>query len=842
MAQKRDDKSQDLVRRFAKLGPSTNPIMGTDVPSLELSFVNHLEFSLARDEYSVTPLDAYKSLVLTVRDRLIERWVVTHQEYYRRDAKRVYYLSMEFLIGRLLQNALINLGLEDKMAQALQNLGYNLEDLYDLEVEAGLGNGGLGRLAACFLDSMATLELPAYGYGIRYEYGIFSQKIENGEQIECPDEWLRFGNPWEIQRPAHAFSVKFYGRIQEYLDENGKPRFNWIDTDDVLAIAYDTPVPGYQNNTVNNLRLWAARSGEAFNLDYFNHGDFDRAMADKIESETISRVLYPKDDFFEGRELRLKQEYFLVSATLQDIILRFKKSAPQPADFSAFSQKVAIQLNDSHPSLAIPELMRILIDVEGLEWETAWDITSRTFSYTNHTVLPEALEKWPVELIELVLPRHLEIIYEVNRRFLQTIHLQYPGEPERVRNVSIIEESDPKKVRMARLAIVGSHSINGVSSLHTEILKSRFFRYFYEIWPGKFNNKTNGISQRRWLRGCNPDLADLISRHIGNHWLPNLGELEKLRAISSDKDLVRDWGKIKRKNKVRLAEYIEKYCNISVNVDSIFDVHVKRLHEYKRQLLAVLHVITLYNRIKSSRRIQITPRTVIFAGKAAPGYFMAKLIIRLINAVGEVVNNDPDSNDRLKVVFLANYSVTLAERIIPAADLSEQISMAGTEASGTGNMKLALNGAITIGTLDGANIEIREEVGEEDFFIFGLTAEEVDRLKQTGYDPRNFYDRNQELQKAVDMISSGYFSKDQPDLFKPIVESLLQNDQYLVLADFENYIKCQEKVAKAYRNRSLWTTMSILNTAGMGKFSTDRTIREYADEIWGVESIKIAFP
>lgn len=831
------------IKPLEKLSPSTNAFMGMDVGSLEEDFVDHLEFSLAKDEYSATKRDCFVSLALTVRDRLIERWIETQQSYYREGAKRVYYLSMEFLVGRLLGNALINLGLYQNIQKALHELGYTLEDLRELEAEAGLGNGGLGRLAACFMDSMATLELPGYGYGIRYEYGIFSQRIKEGNQVEAPDKWLRFGNPWEIERPEYSYPVKFYGKVNEYTDKKGRLRFDWADTDDVMAMAYDIPVPGYRNNTVNNLRLWSAKSSHAFNLDYFNHGDYERAVLDKIQSEVISTVLYPRDDVFQGRELRLKQEYFLASATLQDIVRRFKKTHPEKTEFQDFSDKVAIQLNDTHPTIGIPELMRILIDIEGLDWEPAWQITVETFGYTNHTILPEALENWPVNLLARVLPRHVQIIYEINRRFMQDVGRTYPNDVDRLRTMSIIGEGQEQKVRMARLAMVGSHSINGVSALHTEILKKHVFKDFYEFCPEKFNNKTNGITPRRWLKVCNPELAQLISNHIGEGWVTDLYQLKKLLALAEDASFRKEWRRVKRSNKKRLARYIARHNNLDVNLDSLFDCQAKRIHEYKRQILNALHCVTLYNRIKANPQNEHLPRTVIFTGKAAPGYFMAKLSIKLINSIAEVVNNDPEMDDKLKVVFLANYCVTLAERIIPAADLSEQISTAGTEASGTGNMKFALNGALTIGTLDGANIEVREEVGEENIFIFGLKADEVTDLKQSGYRPRDYYANNSELKQVIDMIKDGYFSKSQPDLFEPIIDTLLdQGDQYMVLADYADYVNCQERISTAYRDQSFWTRMSVVNVASMGKFSSDRAIQEYAQDIWHAKPVPITIP
>jgi len=824
-----------------KLTPSTNEFQGTGLEELKQSFINHLEYSLAKDEYSATPRDYYKSLVYTVRDRLIERWIETQQTYYEKSAKRVYYLSLEFLIGRLLGNAMINLGLKEKLTNALKELELNIEELEEIESDAGLGNGGLGRLAACFMDSMATLNLPGYGYGIRYDFGIFFQRIRDGWQVETPDNWLRYGYPWEIERPEYIYPVKFFGRVKQYTDERGIFKCEWEDTQEVMAMAYDIPVPGYRNNTVNNLRLWSAKATREFNLDYFNHGDYERAVSDKCQSETISRVLYPNDNIFEGKELRLKQEYFFVSATLQDIIRRYLKTNPE--GFDAFPQEVAIQLNDTHPAVAIPELMRILVDNHELGWEKAWDITVKTFAYTNHTVLPEALEKWRVGLFEHVLPRHVQIIYEINRRFLEEVSNKYPGNTGRLQRMSIFQEGKEKLIRMANLAIIGSHSVNGVSHLHTEILKKDLFRDFYELWPQKFNNKTNGITQRRWLKLCNPSLSGLITEKIGDGWVKDLFELEKLVPFAHDTGFQKEWQKSKMENKKRFSDYILKNTGLVVNPDSLFDCHVKRFHEYKRQLLNLLHIIYLYNRIKSNPDFIQVPRTFIFAGKAAPGYFMAKLIIKLINSVARIINEDRDTQNRLKVVFLENYDVSLAEKIIPAADVSEQISTAGTEASGTGNMKFALNGALTIGTLDGANVEIKEEVGEENIFIFGLTAEQIVNLRQAGYNPWNYYNHNPHLKKVMDMISGGAFSPSHPDLFKPITDSLIfHGDRFMLLADFDSYIKCQEQVSETYLNREKWNAMSIMNVARIGRFSSDRTVREYAEEIWGVKQIKIEIP
>ncbi|HKY06994.1 MAG TPA: glycogen/starch/alpha-glucan phosphorylase [Candidatus Binatia bacterium] len=804
------------------------------IPVLKASIERHLTDSLAQDRFTATELGRYNSFALAVRDQLIRRWLHTQRTYDNADPKRVYYLSLEFLLGRMLGNNLINLQRFDESAQALRELGYRLEDLREVEWDAGLGNGGLGRLAACFLDSFATLQLPAYGYGIRYEYGIFFQHIRDGFQVETPDNWLRYGNIWEIPRPEKIYLVQFYGRVVQ--SENGHgPRTEWVDTDNVIAMAYDFPIPGYGNATANNLRLWSAKSTREFDLDYFNHGDYLRAVEDRDKTETISKILYPNDNVSAGKELRLRQEYFFVSATLQDIVARYLKSHQT---FDAFPDKVAIQLNDTHPALAIPELMRLLLDQHYLSWEQAWDITTRTFAYTNHTVLPEALEQWPVTLIEKVLPRILLIVYEINRRLMETVEQRFPGDSERLGRMSLFEESAEKKLRMAHLAIVGSHSINGVSSLHTGILTNELFRDFSEFYPGRFNNKTNGITQRRWLLLCNPRLAQLISRRLGDGWITDLKLLRDLAPLAEDAGFRAEWRHAKRENKLDLAALILQKTKIVVRPDSIFDCQIKRIHEYKRQLLNVLHLIYLYNRIKDGK--EIFPRTALFAGKAAPGYDMAKLIIRLITGVAERINNDEEAAALLKVVLIPNYGVSLAEKIIPAADLSEQISTAGTEASGTSNMKFALNGALIIGTLDGANVEIREEVGADNIFILGLTADEVRAAKDTGYRPRHYYDNNPELRRIIEMIAGDYFSGNKTGLFKPIVESLLdRGDPYMVLADFEAYIDCQTRAASTYVDAESWTRKCILNVANMGKFSSDRTIEQYAREIWAAEPVAV---
>ncbi|QOV92500.1 glycogen/starch/alpha-glucan phosphorylase [Humisphaera borealis] len=825
--------------------------LGNDALALQESFIDHLQYTLAElPKHIDSEWEPYVALVLAVRDRMIERWIKTQDAYYEQDAKRVYYMSLEFLMGRTMGNSLVNMGLLDQTTKALHQLGYKLEELRDAEWDAGLGNGGLGRLAACFLDSMATMGYPSYGYGIRYDYGIFHQRIVNGQQVETPDAWLRYGNPWEIARSGDKFTVNFNGRVNTYVDGNGKLTNEWVDTRAVLATPYDTPIPGFGGKTVNTLRLWSAKAVNDFNFEDFNEGDYVRSVEKRAQSESISRVLYPNDNTLRGKELRLAQEYFFCAATLQDVIRRYKKryhmyDEPRGLKtFDRFAEKTAIQLNDTHPALAIPELMRILIDLEGLGWEEAWDITTNTFAYTNHTVMPEALERWPVAMMAYLLPRHLQIILEINSRFLALVRERFPGDDARLSRMSIIEEGSEQRVRMATLAMVGSHSVNGVAALHTDILKAELFRDFYEMWPDKFSNKTNGVTQRRWLLKCNPGLANLISGVAGRGWITDLFELRKLEPLAEDPAFQEKWRAVKRVNKLLLARLIQsKYRKqgkqITLNPDSLFDCQVKRMHEYKRQLLNVLHVITLYNQIKDNPNADHTPRTVIFGGKAAPGYYTAKLIIRLINAVGDVVNNDPVVGDRLKVAFMPDYRVSLAEVIFPASDLSEQISTAGTEASGTGNMKFALNGALTIGTMDGANIEIREEVGDDNIFIFGLTAEQVNEVKQH-YNPWDYYNSNGQLKRVLDMIGSGYFSGGDATVFAPIVDSLLYGgDRYLLLADYASYIECQQRVSQMYRDPHEWTKRSILNVARMGKFSSDRVIKQYAEEIWNAVPVDV---
>ena len=804
--------------------------------SLSNQFAENLEFRLIRDRITATGEDAYFALSLAIRDRLVRKWLRTQHHYIEKDVKRVYYLSLEFLMGRLLGNSLINMDYYDECSKILKEDGYSLEEIREFEHDMGLGNGGLGRLASCYLDSMATLELPAFGYGIRYEFGIFKQAIENGYQVEYPDSWLHNGNPWDIFRRDLEYRVKFYGKAVEELKPDGTYKFNWIDTEDVLAVGYDIPVPGFKNDTVNNLRLWQAKSCSDFSFKEFNAGDYVAAVSSKTDSETISKVLYPNDSYVEGKFLRLKQQYFFVSATLQDIIRKYKINH---VNFGKFAEKNTIQLNDTHPVIAIPELMRILIDEEGLSWKKAWEITTKTFAYTNHTVVPEALEEWSLQLFEELLPRHIQIVYEINRRFLEEVKKNYTTDSKVLSNLSIINEQNGKSVRMANLAIVGSFAVNGVAALHTEILKTRIFPHFNKIYPGKFINITNGITPRRWLKTANPFLSNIITDKIGEGWVYNLDELHKLENFIEDDNFREDFRNAKWLNKKLLIDFIEGENGIKINPESMFDVQIKRFHEYKRQLLNVLHIITLYNRIKDNPKLEMVPRTIIFAGKAAPAYAMAKLIIKLINSVADVVNNDLDVGDKLKVVFIPDYSVTLAEKIIPAADLSEQISMAGLEASGTGNMKFALNGALTIGTMDGANIEIREEVGKENIFIFGLLAEEVVKLKSSGYNPKTFYNSNEMLKRVIDTIAENYFSKKEPGIFKSIVDSMLGTDYYCLLADYQSYVDEQDKVSKLYFNTEEWTKKAIRNVAGVGKFSSDRSIREYAENIWKVEPVKI---
>ncbi|HET8798087.1 MAG TPA: glycogen/starch/alpha-glucan phosphorylase [Thermoanaerobaculia bacterium] len=790
------------------------------------TFAHRMMYSVARDEFNATEENVLQALAYAVRDRLMDRWFVTQDRYYRDDVKRVYYLSAEFLLGRLLVSNILNLGALPQYQDALLRLGMDLEELVDRENDAGLGNGGLGRLAACFLDSASTLGIPFYGYGIRYEYGIFRQAIRGGEQVEAPDNWLRYGNPWEVARPDVVFPVKFYGRVEQWIDEVGRSRMRWVDTTDVYAMAYDMAVPGYRNDVVNSLRLWAAKSSREFDLEKFNAGAYVAAVEDKTSSENISKVLYPPDDQYAGRELRLKQQFFFTSATIQDVIRRFRKQ--HPGEWELLPDRIAIQLNDTHPTIAIPEMMRVLVDEEAVDWDTAWFLCERVFAYTNHTVLPEALETWSKELMGKLLPRHLQIIEEIDRRFRAVVKQAYPDDEAKLQTLAIVDDGH-QSVRMANLAIVGSHSVNGVAALHTEILKTRVFPEFHRLFPKKFNNKTNGITPRRWLLQANPELASILDDVIGAEWRRDLGALRTLEGFAEDAAFRERWQEMKRHRKQELARWLRRCHHLDVDAESLFDVQIKRMHEYKRQLLNVMHVIALYHRLLAGQ--DCVPRTVIFGGKAAPSYRMAKLIIKLIHDVAGLVRVNPFVAQRLNVVFVPNYNVSAAEILFPATELSEQISTAGTEASGTGNMKAVLNGAIIIGTLDGANVEIREEVGEENLFLFGHTASEITSLREQGFDAAAAIRENAELAAVVNRIatmSSG--------IFKPIADVLTSNDRYFHCADFASYVETQKTAAAMWsHDRASWTRRSILNTARSGFFSADRTIREYARDVWNVD-------
>ena len=803
------------------------------------SFKRHLTRSLAKRPEKASDLDRYQALALSIRDLMVEKWLATKDVYEKEKSKTVCYISLEFLIGRTIGNAMINLGIYDAAKEAMAELGFEVEELREQEVDAGLGNGGLGRLAACFLDSMATLELPSYGYGIRYDFGIFKQLIVDDCQVEEPDNWLSHGNPWEIRRPELARIVRFGGHVEAFQDAGAnKPRRRWVNSHQVLAMPYDTPIPGYENNTVNTLRLWASEAVSGFDLSKFNQGDYINANLEAALSANISKVLYPNDNNYEGKELRLKQQYFLVSATLQDIIARIKMMNGDLRDFPNYA---VVQLNDTHPALAIPELMRILVDEENFLWEDAWEICTRTFNYTNHTLMSEALEKWPTDLLGKLLPRHLEIIYEINFRFLREVSTRYIGDNDRLSRMSIIEEHPVKMARMAYMCVVASHKVNGVAALHTELLKNGLFRDFSEFYPDKFVNVTNGITPRRWLRKANPDLSAIITDRIGGNWCKNLDELKNFEKFADDPATLKAVMAAKRANKVRLAEHIQEICGVTVNPDSIFDVQVKRLHEYKRQYLNILHAITLYLQLKDNPDMDFVPRTIMFGAKAAPGYYIAKLIIRLINAVGNVINSDPAIGDKLKVVFLPNYRVSLAEKIIPAADISEQISLAGTEASGTSNMKFALNGALTIGTMDGANVEIYEQVGAENIFIFGMNVEEVNALRAKGYNPRSAIDANPYLKRALELIRNDFFSPSCRGVFQPLVDTM-NYDYYMVAADFASYAETQAAMARLYKDQTEWTRRCIHNIANMGTFSSDRSIRDYAEKIWELSPVPVTLP
>ncbi|MCD2449036.1 glycogen/starch/alpha-glucan phosphorylase [Methylicorpusculum oleiharenae] len=817
--------SSKPAANITKLSP-----LGLESNHLVADFKRYYGHRLGRDENCRSPYYAYEALALAISDRLIERWKATYNAYKKEDCKRAFYLSMEFLMGRTLSNAMLNLGVTDVAKSAMYELGLEIEELIDSEPDAGLGNGGLGRLAACFIDSCATLQLPVTGYGLRYEYGMFSQTLVNGEQVEKPDHWLRNGNIWEIERPEYAHRIKFGGHTESHIDERGKKRVCWIDTHDVLAVPFDTPIPGYKNGTVNTLRLWKATATEEFDLQEFNAGDYAESVAAKNTAENITMVLYPNDANENGKALRLRQQYLLASASLQDVIANWV--GRHGNDFSQFAEKNCFQLNDTHPSIAVAELMRLLIDIHGLDWDHAWKITRNTMAYTNHTLLPEALERWSVNLFESLLPRLLEIIYEINSHFIAEVSVHWPGDHDRMRRMSLIEEGNEKQVRMAYLAIVGCYSVNGVAELHSKLLQEGLFRDFYELWPHKFNNKTNGVTPRRWLAACNPDLAKLISETIGDGWLTDLSQLEKLKPYADDPKFREKWYNIKQECKSKLVEYKRTEMGVDLSTDALFDVQVKRIHEYKRQLLNVLHVIHLYDRIKRGETKNWTNRCVLIGGKAAPGYYMAKKTIKFINNVADVINNDPDVGDKLKLVFLPNYRVSAMEKICPGADLSEQISTAGKEASGTGNMKFMMNGALTIGTLDGANIEIREEVGDDNFFLFGLTEGQVEELR-SHYDPLSIIEQDEDLKRVIKLIECGHFSLLEPGIFDDVVNSIRSsNDPWMTVADFRSYVDAQNRAEIAYLDKDNWTRMSILNCASSGKFSTDRTISDYNREIW----------
>ncbi len=806
-----------------------------DAAGILNDFANHIEYSRSKDQFTATLKDLYFSLALTARDRLVEQWIKTQQVYHQKNVKRVYYLSAEYLMGRALVNNLINLDIYGPTCEAMDKIDLDIERLIDQEPDAGLGNGGLGRLAACFLDSLATLMIPAVGYGIRYEYGIFEQEIRDNAQHECPDEWLKYGNPWEIERPEYSFVVKFFGRVDEEWGPGGKTLREWTDTQDIIGVAYDTPITGYGNITVNTLRLWAATATTEFNLDYFQNGDYLKAVEEKNLSENISKVLYPNDSTFEGRELRLMQQYFFVSCSIQDIIRRY---LIDHKNFDEFPDKAAIQLNDTHPSLAIAELMRLLIDEHRVSWDKAWDITTKSCAYTNHTLLPEALEEWPVSMFEKLLPRHLQIIRRIDVMFRKRVSLRYPGDTARLGRVSIVTGDPNAKVRMAHLAVVGTHSTNGVAELHTKLLKKFLLKDFNEIFPGRINNKTNGITPRRWLLAANPGLASLITEKIGSGWVTALEQLRNIEEYAGDEEFMERYAAVKSANKEKLTKLTGSLTDYTIDPSSIFDVQIKRFHEYKRQLLNILHVMYSWLRLKEDPAYTPCPRTYIFAGKAAPDYLISKLVISLVNHVAAMINDDRETGDLLKVIFLPNYRVTLAEAIIPAADVSEQISTAGYEASGTGNMKLALNGALTVGTLDGANIEIMEEVGEENIFIFGMNAQEA-RIAAADYDARKYLAKDPILKKTLELLRNGFFSPKQKDLFRPLVDAITGVDRFLVLADFDSYRLAQEQVCREHSDPEMWNRKSLINVARSGRFSSDRTILEYNKEIWEAERLII---
>ena len=796
--------------------------------AIALDFAEHLKYSLDADEFHNTDTTRYTALALAIRDRIIHQWHQSRETQRKAGVKRVYYLSLEFLMGRAMTNNVINLGLEQEVKAALSDLGYSYEELADVEPDAGLGNGGLGRLAACFLDSLATLDIPSYGYGIRYNYGIFNQPVRNGWQTEQPDNWLRHGNPWEIPREDITCNVGFGGEVK-VIREGGRDQYKWLCADQVQGIAYDMPIIGYGGRSVNTLRLWSAKATDEFDFQEFNEGDYVEAVRSKILAENLSQVLYPNDTLYMGKELRLKQQYFFVACSLADIVRRFKR---QSAPWSTFPDFAAIQLNDTHPSLSIPELMRILLDIEHLEWEEAWDITVRSMGYTNHTLMPEALEKWPMPMLESILPRHLQIIFEINHRFLQHAVSFFPLHPEVIQRLSIVEENIPKQIRMANLSIIGSHSTNGVAQLHSRLLTERMFPDFAVVFPGRFNNKTNGITQRRWLLDANPLLAAKISEAIGDGWITDYERIRDLEPFADDAAFRSDFLTIKQKAKDHAVAFLKKDCGIAINPNTMFDVQVKRIHEYKRQLLNALNIILLYQRIKEGRIQDFPPTSFLFGGKAAPGYVNAKLIIKLINNIARTINNDTSVRGLISVHFLPNYRVTMAEHLIPATDLSEQISTAGFEASGTGNMKFMCNGALTIGTMDGATVEMAEEVGREHMFIFGHTADEIERMRAQ-YDPYEWVTRDPEIRKIMDLFLSGYFNVMEPNIFDPLRQSLLNDDRYFHFADLRSYADAHDEATFLYaNNRDLWAKKAILNIAASGKFSSDRTIMEYANDIW----------
>ena len=783
--------------------------------------------------------DYYLALSYVIRDRVLHRWIHSAHTYFNRDSRTVIYLSAEYLLGPQLGNNIINLGIWESVNQAMTELGLSLNDLLEQEEEPGLGNGGLGRLAACYLDSLATLRIPAFGYGIRYEFGIFDQVIKDGWQVEIADKWLRYGNPWEVPHPERRIEVKFGGHTEAYRDNQGRYRVRWIPDRSVLGTPYDTPVLGYNIGNAIVLRLWQAEARESFDFQAFNMGNYYKAVSQKVVSENLTKVLYPNDEAEAGRILRLEQQYFFVACSLSDMLRVFFQ---RETDLDRLPDKFVVQLNDTHPAVAIAEMMRLLVDDHNLAWERAWRITTELFAYTNHTLLPEAMETWGVGLFGKLLPRHMEIIYEINHRFLEDVGRRFPGDNQRLARISLIGEGGEKRVRMAHLACVGSRAINGVAALHTDLLKQTVLRDFFEMWPEKFSNKTNGVTPRRFIALANPDLTGLITRMIGKNWIKDLDRLKALETFADDGDFRSQWAEVKRQCKIRLAEMIKKQTGTSVDPSTLFDIQVKRIHEYKRQHLNVLHIITHYRRIKLGLVPDAPSRTFIFGGKAAPGYTRAKLIIRLINGVADVINNDPDIRDRIKVIFYPDFNVKNAQRIYPAADLSEQISTAGLEASGTGNMKFSLNGALTIGTLDGANVEIRESVGPENFFLFGLTADQVARTKQNGYQPRKIVEQNDELRAVIDMIAGGVFSRGDSSLFAPLLDALLNRDEFMVLADYAAYVQCQETVGQAFNQADRWHQMSILNVARMGKFSSDRAILEYCRDIWQVEAVPVSMP